>query len=85
MSDEKVPEGTVPEVVEEVGDDPELAKATLEAEKESDSPRSTLVEKLEKVAEEGDDTEDEAAEEDKSEEEEAEDESEDDEEAKKDE
>lgn len=34
---------TVAEVMRIVGDDPELAKAYLEAEQESDKPRSTLV------------------------------------------
>ena len=34
---------TVAEVMRIVGDDPEIAKAYLEAEQESDKPRSTLV------------------------------------------
>ncbi len=34
---------TVPEVLEKVGDDPELAAAALEAELAADNPRTTLV------------------------------------------
>ena len=37
------PEGTVDEVMEWVGDDPDKAQQALDAENESDAPRSTLV------------------------------------------
>lgn len=42
--------GTVEFILNEVGDDPEKAKAALEAEQAEDKPRSTLVEKLEAIA-----------------------------------
>ena len=45
----KVPEGTVAEITEWVGDDPRRAKKALKEENKSDSPRSTLVEALEKL------------------------------------
>lgn len=47
--DDEVPEGSVDEVMEWVGDDPDRAQAALDAENESDSPRSTLVQKLESL------------------------------------
>lgn len=57
--------GTVPQVMEEVGDDPEAAREALEDELAKDEPRSTLVEALESVIahaeaeEEADDEDDE--------------------------
>lgn len=45
-------DGTVPEVLENVGDDPEKAAEALEAEQSEEEPRKTLVEKLEPLAEE---------------------------------
>jgi hypothetical protein len=47
---EEPPEGTVDEVLEWVGGDPEKAQRALDAENESDSPRSTLVTQLEGLA-----------------------------------
>lgn len=41
--------GTVPQVMEEVGDDPEAAREALDDELAKDEPRSTLVEALESV------------------------------------
>lgn len=41
---------TVPQVLAEVGDDPVKAAAALEVEQASDSPRSTLVERLTRIA-----------------------------------
>lgn len=68
MSD--VPEGTITEVLDWVGDDPERARAALDAEYASSNPRSTLITQLEAKeapeteadaeAEDGDDTEPEA-------------------------
>lgn len=46
-----VPDGTVDEVNEWVGDDAGRARKALAAEKKSDDPRVTLVESLEKVIE----------------------------------
>lgn len=46
-SGDEVPDGTVDEVKEWVGDDPEKAQKALDAENESDTPRSTLVDHLE--------------------------------------
>lgn len=45
MSD--VPEGTITEVLDWVGDDPERARAALDAEYASSNPRSTLITQLE--------------------------------------
>ena len=45
--------GTIEEVLERVGDDPDQAREALEAERAHQSPRSTLVEQLEVRATEG--------------------------------
>ncbi len=47
-------QGTVADVLEEVGDDPAEAQAALEAERTSKKPRATLIEKLERLADGGD-------------------------------
>ena len=47
---EGVPEGTAAEILEWVGDDPQRARAALEAEQASSSPRVTLVATLERKA-----------------------------------
>ena len=52
-SDVHVPslaDGTVDEVLAAVGDDPERAKAALDAEKASPRPRTTLVDRLSTTA-----------------------------------
>lgn len=43
-------EGKVADILAEVGDDPSKAQAALEAERSSEKPRKTLVEKLEQIA-----------------------------------
>jgi hypothetical protein len=48
-SGDEVPDGTVAEVLEWVGDDSDRAVAALEAEEAADQPRTTLVAALEKV------------------------------------
>ena len=45
--------GTIEEVLDRVGDDPDQAREALEAERAKQSPRSTLVEQLEARATEG--------------------------------
>lgn len=47
-----VQDSTVPEVLDEVGDDPAKARAALEAEQASGKPRKTLTTKLAQRAEE---------------------------------
>lgn len=47
---EVTPQETVAEVLDRVGDDPDLARAALDAEQASDKPRSTLVDRLTKIA-----------------------------------
>ena len=46
-----VPEGTVAEVLDFVGDDPAKAREALAAEKQRDKPRATLTDALTRVAE----------------------------------
>jgi hypothetical protein len=53
----EVPTGTINEVKAWVGDDKERAQAALDAENEKDNPRSTLVDWLEGVLAEEDDSE----------------------------
>lgn len=48
---DEVPDHTVKEIVDEVGDDPVKAQAALEAEQATDAPRKTLVAALTKVLE----------------------------------
>jgi hypothetical protein len=48
-SGDQVPDGTIAEVLDWVGDDSDRAVAALEAEEARDQPRSTLVAALEKV------------------------------------
>jgi hypothetical protein len=43
-------DGTAAQILDWVGDDPERARAALNAENEKDKPRSTLVKKLEELA-----------------------------------
>lgn len=50
-SGDEVPEGTVDEVLAWVGDDKDRAQQALDAEEDSDKPRSTLVEALEALVE----------------------------------
>lgn len=44
-------DGTVAQVLEQVGDDPDLAREALDAESGKDKPRATLVSKLEAIIE----------------------------------
>jgi len=57
---EQVPEGTVDEVTEWVGDDPKRAAKALKDEQKKDNPRTTLIERLERKAEHDEADEDEA-------------------------
>jgi hypothetical protein len=42
----EVPDGSISEILDWVGDDPDRAALALEAELDKESPRSTLVDKL---------------------------------------
>jgi len=48
---ETVPDGTIKEVLDWVGDDKDRAKAAVDAESNTDDPRPSLIKKLEKVLE----------------------------------
>ena len=50
--DEYPQDGTVADVLDWVGDDPELAQAALDAEEDRSKPRVTLIDQLETIIEE---------------------------------
>lgn len=49
QSESAVPQGTVAELLEWVDDDPERAQAALDAELETDQPRTTLLHELQDI------------------------------------
>ena len=51
-SGDTVPDGSIKEILTWVGDDKDRAKQAADAEKKSDNPRPTLLDKLKKVGDE---------------------------------